>query len=601
MINNTSNQSGQILAIVFIALGVVLFSVLSITAGAQVYFSNSFYTVNAEKATALAEAGIDKAINSLNKNPSGYSGEGTGTDGMAIGKTGEGEYSVKITPKDAATKVIEATGYIPSKANAKVKRTIKIETSRGVGTAFVYGVQVGEGGLQLGNDNQVQGSIYSNGSITVGNNNTITGDAWVAGGSQASPDQQYDCTTCTDYIFGKSVGGEARLDVAMSFQPSATNVLNKISLRLKKFGLPPNVTVRIMEDKNNSPDKTKVITYGYLDSSQVVTTDYGWIDVSFSSSPTLTKDTSYWIMVETSSDNTKYWYWQNDLDHTYNRGSPKWSANWNTGNPTWTAITGDLSFKTTMGGAVTSIVGGNGNVVMGDVHANTIENFTIQKDAYYKTIINSTVQGISHPNSDDPPPKVFPISDANILYWQQQAAGPDGSNSAPGFSGCVSILESKKYTSDVTFDNHCAVIVRSPVWITGNLTLNNTNILTLDSSYGTTSGVIVVDGQVTLGNSNQLKGTGQGSSLLMALSNYDSRATGISAIKVTNTANSGVFYANKGIIEPGNQNTYKELTAWQIKLTNNAIINYETGLSSTLFTSGPSGSYSLVKGTYQVK
>lgn len=593
-----TKEKGEVLVIALAAIGVVLFTALFITAGAQLYFQNASYTADKEKATALAEAGADKALASLNKTGGSYNGE---TETVL----GDGSYSVTITSKDAATKVIEATGYVPNKVKARAKRTIKISSSRGVGVAFIYGVQVGEGGLQLGNNNQVQGSIYSNGSITAGNNNTITGDAWIAGGPQGSPDQQTDCTgsNCQDYFFGKTVNSENRLDIAQSFKLSSTNVLNKISLKLKKVGTPSNITVRIMADRNGSPDKNNVLTSGVLDSS-LVTTSYGWIDVGFSSTPSLNADTLYWIMLDTILDANKYWVWQNDLAQSYNGGNPKWSPNWSTGNPTWTSISGDLSFQVVMGGAVTSLVGGTSDIVSGNAHANTIENFTVQKDAYYKTLVNSTVSGTSHPNSDDPPPKVFPISDANAAEWESQAQ----SNGVitGNINTCLPILDSKKYVGNVTLDSHCNTIVKSPVWITGNLTLNNTNILTLDSTYGTTSGVIVVGdgtsgGIVTLGNSNQLKGTGQGSSFLMVLSNYDSRTNGISAIKITNTANSGVFYASKGIVEPGNQNTYKELTAWQIKLTNNAIINYETGLSSTLFTSGPTGGYTLVKGTYQIK
>lgn len=586
-------ERGEILLVVIAALGVVLFSVLFIIAGAQIYFQNSKYSADKEKATLLAEAGIDKAINSLNNTAGAYLGESEKSLGV-------GSFEVVVNTVDVATKTISATGYVPNKLNAKAKRVITVTASRGIGAAFVYGVQVGEGGLQLGNNNEIQGSIYSNGTITAGNNNTITGDAFVAGGPQGSPDQQTDCegSNCTDFIFGRTESSETRLDAAMSFKLSATNVLNKISIKIKKFGLPPDATVRIMGDRNGSPDKNNVITSGTLYST-LVTSTYAFTDVAFSSTPTLTADTTYWIMIDTSSDSTNYWSWQNDLAQSYTRGLPKWSPNWSTGNPTWNAISGDLSFKVIMGGAVTSIVGGTNDVVGGSVHANTIQNLTIQQDAHYRTIVNSQVAGRSFPGSDDPPPKVFPISDANVSDWKQQAES-SGTQSGD-ITGCVSIFESKKYIGNVTFDSNCTITVKSPIWITGNLNINNNNTLRLDSSYGTTSGVIVVDGQVTLGNANRLEGTGVGSSILMVLSDYDSRINGISAIKVTNTANSGVFYANKGIIEPGNSNTYKELTAWQIKLTNNAIINYETGLSSTLFTSGPTGGYTLVKGTYQIK
>ncbi len=591
-------ESGQILVIVFVALGVVLFTVLSIIAGAQIYYQNSSYSVDAEAATALAEAGIDKAITSLNKTGGSYSGESeTGLGG--------GSYSVTVTAKDAATKVIETTGYVSSKVKARAKRTIKITASRGVGVAFVYGIQVGEGGLDLGNSNTITGSIYSNGSIITGNGNIITGDAWVAGGAQATADQQAICVdpNCTQpaygYEFGKSVNGESRIDVAQSFKPSINEVLNKVSVYIKKVVSPADVTVRILSDSSGKPNKNGVLATGTLFSS-LVTGEYGWIDVAFTTLPALTADTTYWLMISTTLSSSNYWIWQKDLAPSYTRGEPKWSADWKTGNPTWTAISGDLSFKTYMGGAPTVIRGGGNKMnVGGDVHANTIEKLIIGKDAYYQTISDSTVTGVSHPGSADPPPKVFPISDANTADWKQQ---PQNAGVTTGdITNCVSILNSQKIVGNVTFNSGCNVILKSPIWITGDLTLNSNNILTLDSSYGETSGVIVVDGKVILNSNNHLNGTGVGSSLLMVLSAYDSRTNGLDAIAVNSNGNTGVYYASTGIIAPGTGNSFKELTAWKIRLINSSTIDYETGLSSTLFTSGPSGTYSLVKGTYQIK
>ncbi|MBI2334602.1 hypothetical protein HYU96_02260 [Candidatus Daviesbacteria bacterium] len=131
--------------------------------------------------------------------------------------------------------------------------------------------------------------------------------------------------------------------------------------------------------------------------------------------------------------------------------------------------------------------------------------------------------------------------------------------------------------------------------------MGNDNRFTLDSSYGTGSGIIVIDGQASMGNENKLLGTGEGNSILALLTTYDSRNNNNSAITIGNIGNTGVFYADKGIIDPGNENQFKEITAWKIKITNESVIDYETGLASILFSSGPSGSYSLVKGTYQIK
>lgn len=594
-------QSGQMLVVVFIALGVVLFTVLSIITGAQIYYSNASYLADSEKAIALAEAGADKALASLNKTGGSYNGE---TEVVL----GGGSYSVTVTSLDASTKVIEATGYVPSRANAKAKRTIKITSSRGVGVAFHYGIQVGEGGMELGNSNLIKGSVYSNGSITAGNTNRITGDAYVAGGAQANADQETDCdgVSCMDYVFGKTVDGEERLDVAQSFQPGISEVLSKVSVKIKKVGDPVDATVRILADAGGRPNKNAVLAAGTL-YSNLVAGAYGWIDVAFSASPALTQDTTYWLMVSTTSNSSNFWVWQNDLAQSYTRGQPKWSPKWSTGNPTWNTISGDLSFKTYMGGVPTAITGGSTQMIVdGEVHANTIENLTIGSDAYYQVIAASTVGGSScpnplcHPGSVDPPPKVFPISDANIADWKAQVDKPELTQTGD-ITSCVSTLGPAKIVGNVTLGSGCRTTVKSPIWITGNFTLNSNNIFNLDSSYNETSGVIIVDGKVNINSNNHFNGTGVGSSLLMVLTTFDSRISGEDAVIVNSNGNTGVYYASEGIIAPGTGNSFKELTAWKIKLINSSEIDYETGLSSTLFTSGPGGIYSLVKGSYQVK
>lgn len=589
------SENGHIMIITFAVLATVLFIVLFLVAGSQIYYTNTTYSTNAEQAVALAEAGIDKAVAALNKTGGSYSGE---TETFL----GDGSYSVVMTSKDAGTKIIESTGYIPNKENPKAKRTIKIESSRGVGVAFTYGIQVGEGGMELGNGNTIKGSVYSNGNIVAGNSNVIVGDAWVAGGPQAVADQSADCVdnSCTDFLFGKNIGGQDRLDIAQSFQPAQSGVLNKISVRIKKFNNPPDLTVRILRDDNGKPDKNGVLTSGIL-YSNLVTSQYGWIEVAFSSLPVLTQDTTYWLLIDTTSDSSNYWSWQNNLAQSYTRGVPKWAPKWDHGSPSWNSFSGDLGFNTYMGGIPTSIRGGSNKMeIEGNVHANTIENLDIGKDAYYQTKINSTVDGTIHPNSADPPPKVFPISDANVTDWKKAVDKPELTQTGD-ITSCVATLGPAKIVGNVNFNSGCKITVKTPIWITGTLTLNSNNTLTLDNSYGQSSGVIIVDGKVVLNTNNHLNGTGNGSSLLMVLTNFDSRGNNEDAIAVNSNGNTGVYYAGVGSINPGTGNSFKELTAWKIKLINQSTIDYETGLSSTLFTSGPSGTYSLVKGTYQIK
>lgn len=608
------NQKGQLLIPVVVAVAVVLFTVLFIIGGSQVYYQNSQYSYQAESASALAEAGADKAIASINKTAGSYSGE-------AETILGSGSFSVTVTSPDANTRIVESTGYVPSKAAPKSSRKIAITLSKGAGASFNYGVQVGEGGLEMGNSNAITGSggalgsMYSNGNIVAGNSNTITGDVWVAGGVQPVADQQTDCTgiNCADFLFGRNISGEDRLDVAQSFIPATTAVLNKVSFKLKKIGNPSNVTVRIMRDSSGKPDKNNVLTSGTL-SSSLVTTSYGFVDVTFSSSITLNSGVTYWMMVDTSSNSSNYWGWQADLAQSYSGGVAKWSPNWNAGSPVWNnpSPQADLSFKVWMGGSITSINGGNSFNIGGSAHANTIISATIAGNAYYASAgsVSSVTAGGQNcvtnpnppkcnPNSTDPPPQAMPISDGNIAEWKTQAqnagiiSAPDCNPATPWGPG--------KVNGNITINNSCTETIKTPIWITGDFSLNNSNIFTLDASYGSSSGMIIVDGISSMNNSNHLNGTGVGSSVVMLLSNYDSRSNSINAVNVNNAGNTGVMYAPYGIVEVNNSNNFKELTAWKIKLNNSVTVTYDSGLAALFFSSGPSGSFNIVKGTYQVK
>ena len=61
-------------------------------------------------------------------------------------------------------------------------RNVQVTLSANTESAsFNYGVQVGQGGLEMKNDCTIEGNVYSDGDIIGTNSPTITGDAWAAG------------------------------------------------------------------------------------------------------------------------------------------------------------------------------------------------------------------------------------------------------------------------------------------------------------------------------------------------------------------------------------------------------------------------------------
>lgn len=616
-------ESGQAFILATIVLFLILINTLVLMSGSLNVFQSSKYSTGALQATFLAEAGIDKAVASMNATGGTYNGE----EEIALG---QGVYSVSVTNIDASTKLIQSTGYVPDKQNPKSKRTVGIKVSKGEGVSFQYGVQIGEGGLDMSNNSRVNGSVYSNYNIVMNNGAIITGTAKVAGGTQPAADQQHDCISpsCADFIFGKKVSGNTQYDLSQSFKPVSTGVVNKVTLKLKKIGGPPNLTIRILGNNNNGtpsnesddiPNKNDVKTSGTLNAN-LATTQYGFVEVAFSPNPTLNFDTSYWIVVDscgtstTACDNSaNYWNWSQDILLSYPRGQAKWSPRWDAGSPNWSSIAGDLGFKVYMGGVVTSIVGANGASVSGDAYANTIASLTVGQHAYYQVQSNVIANSQNCNNgastycvagSTDLAPVAMPISAENIQDWKDDALS--GGNQT-GVSGCLANLARGRYNGDVKLTNNCISTIESPIWITGDLELDNGAVLKLNSSYGPTSGVIVVRGKIKLSNNGQLRGSGevdaQGKpiSFLVGLSEYDSRVDNVVAIEADNGSDSSVLYAGDGRILLKNNATLTEVTGWKLSMDNGSSVTYQNGLAGLFFSSDPSGSFSVIKGTYQVK
>ena len=601
--NFSYNQSGQAFILSVVVLFLILLNTIILLSGSLNFFNNSRYTVESLSATNLAEAGIDKAVATLNATGGNYN-----PDPDTEVTLGNGTFTTSVTNINAGTKKVQVTGYIPDKAKAKAKKTVELLISKGTGIAFSYGVQVGQGGLNMQNNATVNGSVYSNGNIVMSNGATITGDSYVAGGVQSIADQENDCLppNCGDYIFGKSVSGSSILDVAQSFIPTSTTVINKIALKLKKTGSPPNVTVRILGNTGSNPNKNDIKATGTL-SASLVTNQYGFIEVTLNTTPTLIADTTYWIVIDTSNDTNNYWYWHQDTLQSYSNGVAKWSPNWNAGSPVWNnpIPQGDFSFKVFMGGVVTSIIGANNARINGDAHANTLQSLVIGQDAYYQNQSDITASGQNctsnthcHPNSIDPVSQPMPVSEGNIQDWQDLAE--DGGTQS-GVSGCPSTMAQKKYIGDVLFTNNCTVTINAPIWITGNFELNNGALVKLDSTFGASSGVIIVDGTIKLSNNGRLQGSGTAGSYLMALSNYDSTVSDNTAIESDNGSSSMILYANKGKIVLKNNASLKEVTGWKLQLDNGSSVTYDTGLAGLFFSSGAQGAFTPIKGTYQTK
>ena len=441
-------------------------------------YSEQKITRNIVKSTQsyyAAEAGIEDSIYRIIK----------GKQYEAINNltVKEGTATISITD-EGGSKVVKSSGAVSQRIRI-LKAILSTETTI---INFHYGAQADKGGLTIQPNARVIGNVYSNGSITgletiecsfdlretcQSGDACITGDAWVAGGVAPTPDQQ-SAAIDSDFPFGLKVDKVYYLDTAQSFVPSTSTVLNKVSFYLKKAGVPPDQTVRILTDDAGSPSDIS-LSSGTLRNSKV-TGNYSWIDVSLDPPPNLTANQTYWIMIDVSEDNENYWVWGKDSTDSYLLGTAKYTKDCSRPAASWSEVGGDLNFKTWMGGDITYI---KGTWIGVDAHANTIIDSNITRDAYYQSIENTSVYGTSYSGSSDPATKDLPISYAQIQDWEKAACCDTGTGckaeciitppEGTHFPSDSSSLGPVKIEGDLTFPSNGTVTIEGPIWVTGKI------------------------------------------------------------------------------------------------------------------------------------
>lgn len=518
----------------------------------------------------LAESGIEDVLYRL-KN-----GKQTGNSETLI--LGESQTISTITDITGNKKEISSLADTDS-----IQRKVGIIIDTGVGAAFSYGIQAGVGGFSMDNNSEIIGSVYSNGPIS--GSGLISGSATSANSSGLVSDQSNRSESPTYSItFGKENSIGSQQDCAQSFKISKTEIINKVDLYLYKVGNPPNLTVKIVNDSNGSPSTT-VLTSASL-SASLISTNYGWVEVPFSSNPELQMNTTYWIVIDSDSYSSSNYYGIAANINGYIDGVGKvgkLGSSWSNTNPSGL----DAYFNLYIGGVTGSITGVTvGTGVVGNTYAHTVTNATIRGTNYCQT--GSGNNKTCNTSREDPVQIAMPISEQNILDWKD-AAVLGGTITGDKNVSSNTTIGPKKITGNLTLSGNGTTLTMSgTIWVVGNLILGNNTIMKLGSGYGTSEGVIIVDGTITISN-NAIFQKSDAGGYMMALTTSSSS----SAINLANNSGSVALYAANGTIEVANNGTAISLTGYRIHLSNGAIITYEEGLANANFISGPSGTWNV--------
>lgn len=578
----TSEKSrGYVLLFVLVVSAIIA----TVTIGFLNYYISSIRServaFTSAQALALAEAGVDVAINKLNED-AGYSGE-------SEVPLGDGVFSVSVTSIDGNTKRLTATGYVPDSTNPITTKEVQVTSSIDASTvSFRYGAQVGEVGVNMNNGSRIEGNVFSNGNIS--GTGIVTGDATVAIGTSATVDQQ-SLVQNSSFNIGDTTG---HTNVAQSFKPSESARLAKVSLNLKKTGSPSDLTVKIVTNSGGKPSST-VLATGVVPSSSV-TASYGFVDVAFSGSTVLTEDVVYWIVATASVNASNYFIWGRDSGGGYSRGSAAYSGT----SVSWSNITGDLDFKLYLSGELTSITG---ITVQGNAWAHALTSCTVVGDASYQTRTSCPVSGTTYPGTDASAPVPFAISDAQISEWEDTAfAG--GVLAGPHAVAGTETLGPKKIAGDLHIPNGTTLVLSGPVWVEGDIIFENSASMSVSAGTGNNGAIIIAHdkanlgakGRIDISNNSVITGNGSAGSFPMMISMKASS----DAIDLRNNANGAIVYAPYGTIKVSNNARASQITARGLEMGNNSTVTYVSGLQSAGFSNGPGGSWTVVPGSYAI-
>src|SRR3989344_1286256 len=242
------------------------------------------------------------------------------------------------------------------------------------------------------------------------------------------------------------------------------------------------------------------------------------------------------------------------------------------------------------------IVAGTNNIngvhIMGDALVHSCLNATVDGNLTYVTggtVVNCTVGGATLTQSGAVDPAPLPILQSQIDAWkaEAEAGGVIADNivitdDAPVSMGPV------KIAGNLVLLNNATLNLTGTLYVTGSILANNGATIKLDNSYGSVGGALLSDGVITLSNNTLVTGSGQPGSYLLILS---SDSSSLAIVAENNVNGAAILYTTLGTVQVHNNVNVREVTGNAVALSNNAIIQYESGLENAFFANGPGGGW----------
>ncbi len=543
-------------------------------------YSSAQAAMSSKKSFLLADSATEEAVYRLkNAKQIGTSQTITLSQGSAtidVSTTGGGK-SVTVNA--------DANGF---------QRDLQVNISMGAGIAFNYGLQAGNGGVDMDGGSRVVGNIYANGNIDA-ISATITGTAVAADSAALTAAQTNDSpsTPASTIVFRNAAASQ---DFAQSFQFTEDSVINKFQFYIKKNGTPSDITLRIVADSAGSPSTTIIPVGSATLLSSQVTTSYGWVEVVLPTKPSVIADTTYWVVLDNSTQNASSYYTMG-ANNTYAAGTAKTGAY----SGTWNATSLDGYFKIYTGGT-TSLIGGAsyvggltvGTAGVGNAWATTVRGTSAQGTIYCTTGTNNNKA--CNTSQGSPPSQPLPFSEANMQAWKDEAltGGTTSGNVTVGWAGAT--LGPQKITGNLLVNGGGTLILNGPLWVVGTVTLTGGGKLQLPSGYASYSETIISDSRISIAGGGSV-GSGSSGSYLFLVSTSkcpnDIGCSGASAISISGGAGAIAANAQYGNVALSGGAAINAAVGDSISITGGSTVTYDQGLASPSFQSGPSGGWNL--------
>ena len=232
---------------------------------------------------------------------------------------------------------------------------------------------------------------------------------------------------------------------------------------------------------------------------------------------------------------------------------------------------------------------GTGSV--GDVWAHTVTGAQVAGTIYCQTGTAAT----NHNNKEcdkarsDPPQQNFPISDADIQIWKDYASAGTVFSGSKTVGSTGATIGPMKITGNLIVNGGGTLTLAGTVWVQGNITFTGGGKLALASGYGTSGGVLLADGLISLNGGSVYAGSGTAGSypLIITTSSSDS------AIDVSGGSGAVVLVAQNGTISLSGGTSARAMAANRIVVDTGGTVTYDAGLVNFNFSSGPSGGWNI--------